>query len=249
MDSVNKKILIISILLALFTSFLAYIYIKNVTSRQETVEYVTVYVAAKTLPARHKITDGDLAEAKVTRDYLNPKAVLNKADIVGKRLKDSVIEGEQILRDRLVGNSDLTLAYNIPEGMRAVSININDQSNVSHLVRPGDFVDVIASFESEEEEEGENRKIYPRITKIVLQNIQVLALGQDMSVASEKLSEAPKTITLAVTPQDAENLVYINEYAVIMLALRPADSDEKANTQGTVLDDIVTGKGIKVLPK
>jgi pilus assembly protein CpaB len=168
MDRVNKKILIISILLAAFTSFLAYIYIKNVTSRQETVEYVTVYVAAKTLPARHKITDGDLAEAKVTREYLNPKAVLNKADIVGKRLKDSVIEGEQILRDRLVGNSDLTLAYNIPEGMRAVSININDQSNVSHLVRPGDFVDVIASFESEEEEEGENRKIYPRITKIVL---------------------------------------------------------------------------------
>lgn len=249
MDRVNKKILIISILLAAFTSFLAYIYIKNVTSRQETVEYVTVYVAAKTLPARHKITDGDLAEAKVTREYLNPKAVLNKADIVGKRLKDSVIEGEQILRDRLVGNSDLTLAYNIPEGMRAVSININDQSNVSHLVRPGDFVDVIASFESEEEEEGENRKIYPRITKIVLQNIQVLALGQDMSVASEKLSEPPKTITLAVTPQDAENLVYINEYAVIMLALRPADSDEKVNTQGTILDDIVTGKGIKVLPK
>jgi len=84
--------------MALFTSFLIYIYIKKATTKVDVVEYINVYIAAKTLPPRHKIADTDLKQVKVTRDYLNVKAVLNKDDIIGKRLKDSIIEGEQILK-------------------------------------------------------------------------------------------------------------------------------------------------------
>jgi pilus assembly protein CpaB len=248
MESVNRKVVIISLILALFTSFLVYIYIKKATSRPDIIEYINVYVAARSMPPKYKITESDIKQVKVSREYLNSKAVLNKADIVGRRLNESVIEGEQILKDRLVDNGKTNLAYRVPEGKRAVSININDQINVSNLVRPGDFVDIIASFDKEEVEEASGKVIYPRITKTVIQNIEILAIGQDQTITEEKIKEPPKTVTLAVTPQEAEKLVYASEYAVLRLALRPVEDEMNINTPGVIRNDIVPGKGTFKVP-
>jgi pilus assembly protein CpaB len=116
------------------------------------------------------------------------------------------------------------------------------------MVRPGDFVDVIASFDKEEIDSGANKVVYPRITKTVLQNVQILSLGQDQVVAEDKSKELPKTVTLAVSPQDAEKLVYVSEYAVLRLALRPIDDKNVADTPGTIRGDFVTNKGVQILP-
>jgi pilus assembly protein CpaB len=249
MESVNKKIVLISLIMALITSSLIYIYIRKATSKSETVEKVSVCVAARSLSPRHKIENADVKQVEIAKEYLNNKAVLNKADIVGKRLKDSIIEGEQILRNRIVAEGKTTLAYSVPSGKRAVSINVNDQINVSHLVRPGDFVDIIASFEREEVEDAENKTVYPRMAKTVIQNVQVLAISQDQQIIDEKIKEPPKTITLSVDPHEAEKLVYISEYAVLRLALRPLDDDDKVDTQGVLRNDITGGKGATVLSK
>lgn len=250
METVNKKIAVISIIMALFTCLLVYLYIKKSTTvKPETVQYVDVYIAAKTLPARHKITDADIRQTRVVKDLLHPKAVQDRTEIVGKRLKERIIEGEQILRDRLVDEGSFIMSYNLPYGKRAVSINVNDQINVSNLVRPGDFVDVIASFEKEEEEEGDTKIIYPRITKIIIQNVEVLALGQDQTVQEGKIEEAPKTVTLAVTPEQAETLVYASEFGMLRLALRPLDDGSTVNTGGIIRSDITKDKGVKVMPK
>ena len=58
-------------------------------------------------------------------------------------------------------------------------------------------MDVIANFS------GANNE--PNMTKIVIQNVTVLAVGKNMGSAEEKSQELPNTVTLAVTPQDAEN--------------------------------------------
>jgi len=249
MESANKKVIVTAIVLALITSLLVYIYIMKVTTKPEVEEYINVYVAAKTLPARHLITDNDLKQAKVTKEYLNTNAVLNKADIIGKRLKDSVIEGEQILTDRLVDEQDLTLSYKVPEGKRAVSINVNEQVSVSYLIRPGDHIDVLASFEAEEYEEGLNRIMYPRVTTTLMQDIEVLAMGQDIKVDTEKFAELPKTVTLAVSPDEAEKLVYASDYAMLRLVLRNADNHEIEKREGVLRKDLVPAKGIKTVPK
>ena len=249
MEPVNRKIMLIAVILAAFATFLVYVYIRNAAAKPEVVEYIDVYVAAKTMPAKYKITDADLKQIKITRELLNSKALLNKADIVGKRTKDSIIEGEQILRDRLLDGNKLSLAFNIPQGKRAISIIVNEQTDISHMLRPGDFVDVIAGFDEEQKEESDSRTVFPRITATIIQNVQVLALGQDQAVTDEKVKEPPKTVTLAVTPQEAESLAYASEYAVLRLALRPAGDNESANTTGVTRDDLVPRKGIRVLPK
>jgi pilus assembly protein CpaB len=249
METVNKKVVFIAILLAFFTAFMVYIYIKRATTSTEVVEQLNVYVAAKTMPAKYTIMDADIRQEKVTKENLNARAVLNKADIVGKRLVESVIEGEQILSDRLADEGKGTLSFNIPEGKRAVSINVNEQQNVSNLVRPGDSVDVVASFEKDETENAAGKVIMPRMTKVILENIEVLAISQDQQITDEKLKDIPKTITLAVDVEDVEKLVYISEYAVLRLALRPIDDDKEVATKGIVREDITPSKGTAIVPK
>jgi pilus assembly protein CpaB len=249
MESVNKKVILIAIFMALVTTMLVYFYISNSTTTHEAaVPKISVFVASKTLPPKHKITQGDIRQERVAKEYLNSKAVQSENEILGKLVKDTIIEGEQILKDRLVSDNKNDLVYNVPEGKRAVSMNVNEQIEVSNLLRPGDYVDIIASFEKEEVEDAANKIVYPRMSKIVLQNILVLALGQDQTIPENKTPEIPRTVTLAVTPEEAEKLVYITEYATVRMALRPVGDSDNVNTQGTTRNDLVTGRNSKTIP-
>ena len=249
MESVNKKIIIISIVLALFTTLLIFLYIKDATVKPDVVEYIDVYVAAKTLPEKHEITEDDIKKTRVTKEHVNPDAVLVQADIIGKRLKDSIIEGEQILRRRLVQEDNFTLAYKVPKDMRAISVNVNEQIEVANLIRPGDYVDIIASFPMESQDVGPNTIMSVAKAETVIQNVQVLALGQSMTIEEGKDTELPKTVTLAVTPKDAEKLTYVSEFASIRMTLRSVGDDKIISGDGVIKDDVVSGKGVTVVPK
>jgi pilus assembly protein CpaB len=136
MESINRKALIISLIMALAAAVLVYVYINRAAAKPEVEEYINVYVAASTLPPRHKISEQDLKIQKVTRQCLNPNAVLNKAEITGKYLVERVIEGEQILKERLADENSMLLSFRVPEKQRAVSINVNEKVSVSNLIRP-----------------------------------------------------------------------------------------------------------------
>ncbi len=237
MESVNKRVIVISLVLAIFTTGLVYLYIQKATVKAEVTEYINVYVAAKTLPAKHLITEADIKVSRVTREYLSPQAVLNEADIIGKRLKDRVIEGEQILRDRLVEDKDLTLAFNLPVGKRAIAINVSEQIAVGYLIKPGDTVDVIANFSGEDNE--------PNMTKIVIQNVTVLAIGKNMGSAEENSQEIPNTVTLAVSPEDAEKLSFVSEFETLRLILRNIEDEKIVNTDGVIKKDMTGTKGME----
>lgn len=249
MESVNKRVIAISIILALFTTAMVFLYIKSATVKPDVAEYIDVYVAAKTMPEKYEITKADIKKTRVTKEYLNPDAALVEADIIGKRLKDSVIEGEQILMSRLVQENNFTLAYKIPEGMRAISVNVNEQIEVANLIKPGDFIDIIASFPTETIEQGENKIIHLARSENVIQNIEVLALGQQMTSIEGKEIELPKTVTLAVSPKDAEKLTYLSEFASIRMALRGIGDENVVSGNGVIKDDIVSNKGVIAVPK
>lgn len=248
MESVNKKVIIIALILSLFTSLLIYVYVNKATAKPAAVENTsTVYVAAKTMPPKYKITEADIKQVKISKDMINSRAVLDKSAIVNKRLKETVVAGEQIIMDRLADDKNNSLSFIVPEGMRAVSINVNDQIDVANLIKPGDYVDVIASFDKEEVQKLDSVTVYPRITKIIIQKVEILAFGQSMSANDEKAAEAPKTVTLAVSPQDAEKLVYASEYAVLRLALRGTDDKNDVSTPGIIREDSVPSKGSYVV--
>ncbi len=237
MEKLNKKILLISLLLAAITTLLVFNYISKSPTKVAAVEKTKVYVAAKDLPELHKITEGDIEEASIPYDMVNPASCRDLGQITGKIVRQPIYKGEQILTERLLDIEKAILSYRIPEGKRALSININEQIAVSGLVRPGDHVDVAVSFEREDFDNGETVKVYPRTTSIILQDIEVLALGQDMTLPDDKLTELPRTITLAVKPAEVEKLVYASEFGSIRIALRGSGDDSSINSTGTTREN------------
>ncbi|MCR4427582.1 MAG: Flp pilus assembly protein CpaB, partial [Firmicutes bacterium] len=136
-----------------------------------------------------------------------------------------IASGQEILVKSLVGEEKrLTrLAYAVPVGKRAVSVQVDDVSGVSGMLRPGDRVDVLGTFDVP----GGAGQPFSGTT-IFLQNIEVLAVGQSLSDAApaEGGGAGGKygTVTLAVTPADARPLTLVSERARIRLALRsPVD--------------------------
>ena len=247
MEKTNKKIIIIALALSLLTAVLVYIYISGTKTVAPEIEYATVYVAAKTMPARYEITAADIKQVKIAKELLNSRAVTDMNDISGKRLLESIIEGELIIKERLADENTMLLSYSMPEGTRAVSMNVNEQVDVASLLRPGDYVDIITSFEKEEENNGQITKSYPRTTKTIIQNVQVLALGQDMKLSVDKLAELPTTVTLAIRKDEVDKFVYASEFGTLRLALRPVDDKSENTSQGVLREDVTGTKGVDTI--
>lgn len=249
MQAGNKKILLLAVVLALVTSFLIYSYLQGIKKSENNVEYTNVVVAVKTIEKRAEISSNDVKIEKVLKSYANAQACTDINEVMGKRASDRIIQGEQILKDRLIGEEKLLLSYAVPEGKRAVTINVNEATEVGDFIRPGDYVDILATFDKYEIEDNRQKIVYPRTSKVILQNILVLGMGQLQDVPEEPRTELPKTVTLAVTLQEAERLALGEEMGILKMALRRVGDHDIVLTQGVIREDLVTDRGKVVLPK
>ncbi|HOA55528.1 MAG: Flp pilus assembly protein CpaB [Acetivibrionales bacterium] len=247
MEKKSRKMLVISLTLSLITAVLIYIYISGIKPEQTPeTEYIKIYAAARTIPEHTKIAASDIKEVEVAKELFSENIVTDKDQAIGKRALQSIIEGEFIRTERLADEESMNFTYAIPEGTRAVSMDITEEVNVANLLRPGDYVDIVASFEREEEVYGTKTISYPRITKTILQNVRVLALSQDTRITTEKLKEQPMTVTLAINKDDVEKFVYASEYGIVRLALRPAGDGSVSGGQGIIRSDVTGSKGVVV---
>ena len=107
----------------------------------------------------------------------------------------------------------------IPEGMRAVSIRVNDVIGVAGFVVPGTRVDVILSGSPTQSGAVD-------VAKIILENVQVLAAGQNIDHDANGKPLAVQVVTLLVTPEDSQKLALATIEGRVQLALRnPVDMD------------------------
>lgn len=243
MESLNKKILVIAIIMALVTSLLLYFYISRLESKVPDIEYIEVYAAKSEIPSRTVIKDDMLVKVQFPKDAKVTMGVSDKSQIVGKLTKERIIKGEPILMDRLYTGEKTNMAFVIPKGKRAVTIGVNEVTEVGDFIIPGDYVDVIATFEEASLDIGGTKIYYPKYTKAILQNVQVLGVGQNMQAAKDEKKELPTSVTLAVTLDEAERLVLADESGVLRLALKPAADNSSVQTNGVIKDDMVVPKG------
>ncbi|HYE84537.1 MAG TPA: Flp pilus assembly protein CpaB [Clostridia bacterium] len=243
MESINKKILALSIIMALVTCLLLYFYISKPDNHSSVIEYTEIYAAKVEIPARTVVTDEMIVKVQFPKDAKVTMGLSDRSRIVGKLTKERIIKGEAILSDRLYAGEKTNMAFIIPVGKRAVTIGVNEVTEVGDYILPGDNVDVIATFE-EAAVELEGRKIYyPKYTKVILQNVQVMGVGQNMQVLKEKGGKLPASVTLAVSLEEAEKLVLADESGVLRLALKPAADNSRIMTTGVIRDDMVIPKG------
>lgn len=242
---VNKRITIIAVLLAIITTFGLYYYIQSIKSNSEE-EFVEVYVAKQDIPEKTQLDETMIILKKIDSKYVLDNAILKDGNILGKYASERIIGGEQIISDRLLESNDAKFSYKIPKDKRAISIGVNGIDGVAHLIKPGDYVDVLV-YKAEENNDNDY-VTYPDIAKVVFQNVLVLAIDRDNNTtivnnanneSNVESQDAMKIVTFALSPSDSEKLFVGDLSGKIRLALRNPDYNGTIDTSGAIVDDII----------
>ncbi len=194
------------------------VYTKLRTSASDNANGVPVVVAAGDIQVGAKLAATDVRVIAIPSSAVPPGAFSTAAKVIGRGAILPVSKGDFILPSKLAPlNAGTGLPSMIPQGMRAVSVRVNDVVSVAGFVQPGTRVDVLATGNSSGSGGG-------RQTTTVLENILVIAVGKSLDRNTPDAQTAP-VITLLVSPDDAQKLALVSQEGRIQLSLRnPLDT-------------------------
>lgn len=231
----------IAIVAAVIFGFIAaagsYNYLRQQSAAAEAMKKALqrVVVAAKDLPAgtmidQKALSDGLVKEVDWPRDSIPTGSFSSTDKLLGKAVNIKVVAGEPILASRIGDTSGLP--GRLTPGYRALAMKIDEVSGVSGFIAPDDRVDVIATVNAA----GGNE----RISKIVLQDKRVLSVASN---AEQKgtTGQMARSITLEVTPEEAEKLSLAQNEGSLSLALRSARDEKKVSTSGSSAREMFGG--------
>ena len=201
-------------ILGLIASVYVYIQFKKAAAVKTVVTGKAV-VAATRLPLGTRLQSQHLRLVPWPAGDPLPGMFTRVEDCLNRALMGAVVENEPILESRLAPKeAGAGLAAIIPEGMRAVSVPVNDVVAVAGFVGPGTMVDVLVTGSVE------GRGSSGSITRTILENVRVLAAGQKIEQDKEGKPQTVPVITLLVTPEEANKLTMGSTQGKIQLALR-----------------------------
>jgi pilus assembly protein CpaB len=174
-----------------------------------------VVVAAADLQLGSEVRREDLQVVQFPAGQIPDGTFAKPEEVVGRGLIVPVVKNEPILRAKLASKeSGSGLPPVIPEGMRAVSVRVNEVVGVAGYVLPGNRVDVVATASPTEQRADTT-------SKVVLSNVQVLTAGTRMEQGQDQSKPVQVTVvTLLVYPEQAERLALASTEGKIQLALR-----------------------------
>lgn len=222
----TKKYWVLAVLCGLAAAFFFYQYLQDLKIRYSPDNLVPVLMASEKINKDSIISAKQLTVDYLPAQYVHSQALRSREGAAGKTAIVEIMAGEQVLESRLLGESNRKqqLAYNIPQDCRAVSIAIDNISGVAGYIKPGDYVDVIATMDIADAGNNENSRPYSILT---LQEIKVLAVGENIELGDKKSTGTGKTITLAVSINEALPLVLASERGNLRLLLRsPVDKSK-----------------------
>jgi pilus assembly protein CpaB len=177
---------------------------------------VPVVVAAADLAVGARIDATSVRLAAMPAGNLPLGVFHNIADVVGRGVLVPMTENETVLSSKIAGeHAGAGLPAVIPDGMRAVSVKVNDVISVAGFVMSGTHVDVLLT--GNPTKDSDPGKI---MTTTVLENVQVLAAGTKLEPDSKGQAQNVPVITLQVSPEDAQKLTLASTQGKIQLALR-----------------------------
>jgi pilus assembly protein CpaB len=196
----------------------------------------TVVVARSPLRFGTALTTQNLREVEWPGEAAPPNSFSSVADLTrgDKRVALAPIEpNEVIVGNKITGpGQKATLSALIEDGMRAVTIRVNDVEGVAGFVLPGDRVDVLLTRQAEKEAASND---------VVLQNTKVLAIDQIADERAEK-PVVVKAVTLEVDTVSAQKLALAASAGNLSLVLRKAGDSAREGARRVTITDIGSGK-------
>lgn len=235
----NTRVLLTLAFAVIFGLAAGYSALRYLNSRPEVVqtgtgdgETVPVVLAARDLELGTVLGEDDLQVVSWPASALPAGFVSTIQELEGESLITAVSANEAILSsklsDGLVGIIPL-----IPEGMRAMSIASDQVLGVSGFVTPQTRVDVILIMDPQGSDDT--------MSKTILQNLRVLAAGEEIRETEDGTPYTVSVVTVAVTPEEAEKLFLASNQGVIRLALRHALDLQAVDTRGERASRLFSG--------
>lgn len=226
-------------LAAMLASVVVYSALKKREAEVQQAMARTVYivVAAADLPLGTKIDPGQVKLARWSADAMPEGAFNNPSQVVGSFVKNQFVVNEPIVANKLfLGQRTAgVMPLLIPPGMRAVSVPVDEVSDIAGFVLPHTHVDILVALS----DPATGNKPF---SKIVLQNVEVLAVAQEVEKKKDE-PELVKVVTVLVSPQDAERLELATHQGTLRLAMRNYSDSKVVLTSGSDVSQMLHGFG------
>ena len=234
---------VLAVVIAAFAAYSLFIYLKGQEKKlQEAVASEKIVVAAEQIPIGNPIIITQIKTANWPKANVPQGAFLSTEPVVNRIALQSFMPGEPIIESRLIPKEGPVsiLTYKIPEGHRAMTVGVDQVSGVAGFINPGNMVDVVLTIAPA----GASQSI----SKSVLQNVPVLAIAQAVENREGKAIVVP-TVTMDVTPEDAEKLAVASTQGRLQLVLRRFEDKSVARTAGATVTNVMSGAAVRQAPK
>jgi len=192
-------------------------YVQDVNS--QVGEKVTVYQAARSLPAFSDLTSADLEAVEVPRRWTPSTALLSQAELAGRKISVALEAGSTVTREVLVPPSELSPTE------REIAINVDAVTGVAGRIVPGDEVDVYAVFA--------DVPGLPKQARVLVRNVRVVSIGGQQTVDGgiDDADLGRRTVvpvTVALEPTDSLAVSYAAAFAEeVRLVRLPTGNTER----------------------
>ncbi len=251
----KKKAMIFAVIVAVIGVILVQLYIMGEKKKYtDESRLVRVIVAKKNIAAGTPIERSMLTVRKYFKEFV-PKDAVSVKDvtrILGVPPKADIKKGEPILASHfreggVAGLSTRFLSQAILPGERAITVRVDEETGVAGLIRPGDYVDILGTFNK-----VQGNMISQTVT--ILQSVPVLAIGSQVGTKLNKnqarVGRSYRTITLSVTPEEAELIEFARRKTKLVFVLRnPEDTKTLDNIKKVNFSSIFSGDTLKQLQK
>jgi pilus assembly protein CpaB len=234
----GAKYFLLAGVVGLAAVFLVHNYISS-RVRQPVVSTGQVVVAEADIAPGTAMVGRLLRVATWPRDIIPPRAVTSVKQLEGRVAQMPIAKGEPILLTKMAPEGTAAgLGGLLDPNSLAVTVKTDEVSGVAGFVNPGDRIDVLVEMPGMK---GNNE----HISKIILQNIKVLSKGQVWNQTADKKPQVVPTVTLEVSPEQAEMLNLASFQGRIRLALRNQLNRTKYATGGVATSQLVYKKPAK----
>lgn len=164
-------------------------------------------------------------------------AITKLEQLEDRRARVRFFPGEPILEAKLLpkGEEMSSASDVVPKGMRVVAVRVDAQSSGGYLLLPGDRVDVMVHLAA-----NASVSVPETLTRTILQNVKVFAIDDIFNREKDgKNTIAAKTVSLLVTPKQAELLTLARSIGEIQLSIRNVDDNSVTETEGATLHELL----------
>ena len=228
----NRGLLLLGLFLGLVSAVLIVVYLSQAGDggggEVSGGVMTPVVVASVDIGADTRIEEGMVETKDIAADTVLAGVFPNTEGVIGQVVRVPLVAGEQIITTKVTAigvaiadGEDPPLALVVPEGKRAVAIQVSGVIAASGLIRPGDYVDVILTVQVQGDSgAGGSGTSRDQVAVTILQNAQVLSIDQNVALITinegtdgapavtqeDEASPDAATVTLAVSPVHGEVL-------------------------------------------